>query len=51
MTRIMIGSKVKHDFSGNIGTVLAYRRDPQKYNYQDEGRTLKVFVNDKETNQ
>ena len=34
MARIIIGSKVKHDFSRYIGTVLAFRRDPWKYNYQ-----------------
>lgn len=34
MARVMIGSRVKHDFSGTIGTVTNYRRDPQGYNYE-----------------
>lgn len=36
MARIMIGSKVKHDFSKVVGVVKAYRRDPDGYNYQVE---------------
>lgn len=34
MARIMIGSKVEHDYSGYRGVVKAYRRNPQGYNYQ-----------------
>jgi hypothetical protein len=34
MSKIMIGSMVKHNFSFERGTVLAYRRDPDGYNYQ-----------------
>ena len=33
---VMIGSKVKHNYSGQNGKVLAYRRNPQGYNYQVE---------------
>ena len=40
MARIMIGSKVRHDFSKEIGYVLAFRRDPNKYNYQVEWHTV-----------
>lgn len=38
--RVMIGSKVRHDYSGEIGYVLAYRRNKERYNYQVEWQTV-----------
>jgi hypothetical protein len=34
MIRLLIGTKIRHDFSRTTGIITAYRRDPQGYNYQ-----------------
>lgn len=38
--RVMIGSVVRHDFSGQIGTVIDYKRREGNYNYKVKWRNI-----------
>jgi len=38
--RVMIGSIVRHDFSGQIGRVIDYRRREGNYNYKVQWRNI-----------